>query len=287
MKACSEKRMKVVLDATERIFADETFVSQGRDIRGQMPDYNGYLAAKERVQLERPSDVNVEMLPCWQEPLLTRAQEQHVAKKFNYFKSLARNAALKGEIKRAEQYLLTAYESRELIVLANVRLVVQIVTKTYSDFREDLMSEAYASVVRAVEYFDWRLNNRFSTYATYVISRHLWRTTGIWSKESNRWCQDGSEDQSDLDMIPGRDVSEVQERQHLRHAEMIKDLLRFVDERDQDILKCRFGIDTQPMTLKEIGKKHKVSKERIRQLETIALNKLRSIAIRDSKLELV
>ena len=53
-------------------------------------------------------------------------------------------------------------------------------------------------------------------------------------------------------------------------------LLGQIDEREATILRLRFGLDDQePMTLKEIGAKIGLTRERVRQLEREALKKLR------------
>jgi RNA polymerase primary sigma factor len=53
-------------------------------------------------------------------------------------------------------------------------------------------------------------------------------------------------------------------------------ILNTLSERECLILSKRFGLDSQePKTLEEIGKEIGVSKERVRQLETKALKKLR------------
>ena len=60
-----------------------------------------------------------------------------------------------------------------------------------------------------------------------------------------------------------------------RHEELAE-LLTKLDERDAMILRLRFGIGGRPkMTLQAVGKKLKVSRERVRQLECDALAKLR------------
>ena len=59
-------------------------------------------------------------------------------------------------------------------------------------------------------------------------------------------------------------------------TEVIRQLLDKVDEREATILRLRFGLDNEdPMTLKDIGAKIGLTRERVRQLEREALKKLR------------
>ena len=58
----------------------------------------------------------------------------------------------------------------------------------------------------------------------------------------------------------------------------ITKLINILDKREQEIIKCRFGIDNEePKTLEQIGNALGFSKERIRQIENIALQKLRKV----------
>jgi RNA polymerase primary sigma factor len=53
-------------------------------------------------------------------------------------------------------------------------------------------------------------------------------------------------------------------------------LLDVLDEREQRIIDARFGLDGQnPMTLEEVGLEFGVTRERIRQLQNVALAKMR------------
>ena len=61
----------------------------------------------------------------------------------------------------------------------------------------------------------------------------------------------------------------------LQTKDVIK-LLNVLDKREQEIIKRRFGIDNEePKTLEQIGNVMGFSKERIRQLESFAIQKLR------------
>jgi RNA polymerase primary sigma factor len=51
--------------------------------------------------------------------------------------------------------------------------------------------------------------------------------------------------------------------------------LRRLEEREEEVLRARFGIDGVPLTLAEIGDKMGVTRERVRQIEARALGKLR------------
>ena len=56
------------------------------------------------------------------------------------------------------------------------------------------------------------------------------------------------------------------------------DILEELDSRESEILTMRFGLDgSKPKTLEEVGKKFRVTRERVRQIQNIALTKLRRI----------
>lgn len=58
--------------------------------------------------------------------------------------------------------------------------------------------------------------------------------------------------------------------------EQLMEVLETLTEREQKVLKLRFGLnDGRPRTLEEVGKEFSVTRERIRQIEAKALRKLR------------
>jgi RNA polymerase primary sigma factor len=57
---------------------------------------------------------------------------------------------------------------------------------------------------------------------------------------------------------------------------VIKDVLDSLPTREAKVLRMRYGIDTgTDLTLEEVGKQFDVTRERIRQIESKAMNKLR------------
>lgn len=75
---------------------------------------------------------------------------------------------------------------------------------------------------------------------------------------------------------PAQEVEEVEDRDALRAK--IDDAMRFFTPRERQILKLRFGIDCEPMTLEEVGHVFQVTNNRVRQIEQRALRRLQSKA---------
>lgn len=71
-------------------------------------------------------------------------------------------------------------------------------------------------------------------------------------------------------IAPDADLGERNMRENLRA------MVNSLDPREAAIIKMRFGLDGEKeLTLEEVGKKFKVTRERIRQLEYLALSKIR------------
>jgi RNA polymerase primary sigma factor len=65
---------------------------------------------------------------------------------------------------------------------------------------------------------------------------------------------------------------ELLEHDVLKH---VREMLNTMDTREATVLRMRFGLDDlEPRTLKEIGEKLGLTRERVRQIETEALGKL-------------
>ncbi|HEY7953368.1 MAG TPA: RNA polymerase sigma factor RpoD [Solirubrobacteraceae bacterium] len=88
----------------------------------------------------------------------------------------------------------------------------------------------------------------------------------------------GEEDDSHLgDFIEDHTaLAPAEAASHQILKEQVKDALNGLTQREQEVLRLRFGLDDgRSRTLEEVGKEFKVTRERIRQIEAKALRKLR------------
>ena len=90
----------------------------------------------------------------------------------------------------------------------------------------------------------------------------------------------GDEDGSNLGRFCGQTMLTHPQRKRLRAyflREEIDQMLQGLNPREREVIILRFGLESgHPMTLEEVGKRFKVTRERIRQIETAALRKLRN-----------
>jgi RNA polymerase primary sigma factor len=67
-----------------------------------------------------------------------------------------------------------------------------------------------------------------------------------------------------------------EELEEKTNTDLVREVLSTLPEREQTILRYRFGLDGEnEKTLEEVGQRFGVTRERIRQIQNIALNKLR------------
>ena len=88
----------------------------------------------------------------------------------------------------------------------------------------------------------------------------------------------GEEEDSHLgDFIPDEDaLAPAEAAAYSLLKDQIEEVLGSLNEREQKVLKLRFGLDDgRARTLEEVGKEFDVTRERIRQIEAKALRKLR------------
>jgi RNA polymerase primary sigma factor/RNA polymerase sigma factor len=241
-----------------------------------------------------PTGLPPYLASLYEVPLLNREQEAHLFRKMNYLKyraSKLREGLDPGHAKAStmdaiEKFYDQAVAVKNEIVRANLRLVVSIAKRHVGQGENffELVSDGNMSLIRAAEKFDFARGNKFSTYATWAIMKNFARTIPDELKHRDRYRT--SHDEMFYATPESRtDQYEQESAQALRERQIGKILGR-LDEREQKIIISRFGLDYghEPLTLKEVGAELGVTKERIRQIEARALDKLRQAA-QEEKIE--
>ncbi|MBU2101512.1 sigma-70 family RNA polymerase sigma factor, partial [Patescibacteria group bacterium] len=283
-------------ESTEEISAKE--LKEATTIKGALPD-----------------NVQMYLREIGKTPLLTKQEEQDLAKRI----------------------LKDDEAARQQLIKANLRLVVSI-AKRYVNRSplsiSDLIQEGNIGLFKAVEKFDHTKGFKFSTYATWWIRQaitraladqsrtiripvHMVETISKFTQAKRRLSQQlGREPmveeialEMDLSVDKVRNIQKIsqevvslespigddddkstladfiQDEKSLTPNQMtsqqllkdqIRDIIQDLTERERKILEMRFGLDDGVThTLEEVGKVFNVTRERIRQIEAKALEKIR------------
>ena len=235
-----------------------------------------------------PSGADSYLARLYEVPLLSQEQETHLFRKMNYLKfradrlrqKLNPRTATVAQLDRVERLQAEAQAARNQIIEANLRLVFSL-AKRYASVGtaafDEFMGEGHITLMRAVEKFDFSRGVKFSTYATWAVlngCNALLKKQNPATRQTFWQSADGVEESvADHRATAGEEKS-VQE---LRHA--VGQLLLGLNSRERAIIEARFGFDLdRSPTLKELGEGLGISKERVRQLQQRALQKLRELA---------
>jgi len=243
----------------------------------------------------RPSGLPPYLASLYEIPLLSKEQEQHLFRKYNYLKYKANKLRNQLDYDRPKSALMDEIESlyeqvvntKNQIARCNLRLVVSIAkrhVKPDQNFFE-LVSDGNLSLLRAVEKFDYSRGNKFSTYATWAIMKNFARTIPNEYRQRERF-RTSYDELFDITQEK-RGNPTIEESMQSDRISRIRRVLKKLDDRERQIIIGRFGLDhsREPQTLKEVGAELGVTKERIRQIEARALNKLR-LAAQEEKIAL-
>ncbi|MHB8900296.1 MAG: sigma-70 family RNA polymerase sigma factor, partial [Thermoguttaceae bacterium] len=137
------------------------------------------------------------------------------------------------------------------------------------------------SLIRAAEKFDFARGNRFSTYATWAIVKNFARTVSDAFRHRDRFSSGCPEMFNVVEDM--RSNHYQQESAQIQRESYMERLLDRLDERERQIITSRFGLTRglEPMTLGQVGAAIGVTKERVRQIQCRAMNKLKKAARED------
>jgi len=221
-------------------------------------------------------------------PLLNFEQEQLLFRAMNLLKfrvnklrsRLSPSAPSRKAMDQIEEMLQTVERVRSQLVNSNLGLVYSIARKFTSqdcDF-DDFSSDGCMILLGAIDRFDYSRGFRFSTYATHSIQRHFYRAWRVQQRRKERFPNAAAEMLCEVPNAtverPLWDNPEAVANHLLASAESV------LDEREHHILLSRFGLNSataQGRTLREIASDMGISKERVRQIQLMALEKLRDL----------
>ena len=242
---------------------------------------------KSNEKVRTPPGLPPYLASLYSIPLLTREEEAYYFRKLNFLKykasqiqeKLDPNRPKARDMDQIEKLLDESTDVKNFLIRSNLRLVVSIAKRHIrpgGNFFE-MVSDGNMSLIRAIEKFDYTKGNKFSTYASWAIMKNYARSIPAEYKVLDRF-RTGNDEL----FFQSTDERESQYREELinqkQHA-VIMSILDQLDGREKDILIYRYGLNArnEPQTLEQVGDRFGVTKERIRQLESRALKKLRRI----------
>ncbi len=238
-------------------------------------------------KVRAPKDLPAYLRALYDIPLLTREQEGDLFRRYNFIRYCAAQAAKTLDVYSATeadldniQGLLDRAESiKNEIIQANLRLVVSIAKRHVgrSNSLFEIISDGNMSLMRAVEKFDYALGNKFSTYASWAIMKNFARTVPENHYHLRRYVT-GQEEMLDAQAAVADAAPAKSDVDAVRGA--LTEGLSHLTERERIIVSNHFGLfdaSDCPSTLEELGSRFGVTKERIRQIEKRAIDKLRKV----------
>ena len=193
------------------------------------------------------------------------------------------------EIELARKIKKGDREARERMINANLRLVVTI-AHDYANLGLpllDLIAEGNIGLTKAVERFDPTKGAKLSTYAMWWIKQAIKRALADQGKTIRVPVHLGEKlaKMRRVTLQMSDELGElIGDEETQTPFELLRDkdlrnemdgLLEVLDDREKKIISQRFGLDGgRPKTLENVAKNFGITRERIRQLQNIAVAKL-------------
>ena len=293
----SEKRRKTILSRKRvalferdiEYIGGDVFLEKDADLLANSPPADAEIPLEGFSTDKKSSGRSLSpyLASLYQTRLLSKDEEQFYFRRMNWLKFQAlqkrnrldpKRATMK-QMKQIEAILAEAETVKAILITSNLRLVVSIAKKFNepSHSFDELISEGNVALMRSVEKFNFALGNRFSTYATYAIQRHFFRISHKSRQYRNRFASDDEPVKDRAEEVSDHEACSPDQVQYLKT--LFSKFLHQLESREQQIVLARFGFNgDKPKTFRQLGSEMGVCKERIRQIQTRAIAKLRTMA---------
>lgn len=241
------------------------------------------LPGKGRPEESRvPRDLPAYLQELYRTPLLTPPLERALFLKLHLhkFEFVSARRKLEPQFARGrdldvlESHLARATEVKNQIVRANLRLVVSIARKHLRPTLNlmELVSDGNMTLMRAVESFDFHKGNRFSTYATLALMKGFARS--VPQMQAGRRASGNGDVDMMAQMPDGHADVGVADRFAAR--EEVGRLLGGLSDRERTVVLAQFGFDGATVPPEQLTRQLGVTPQQVRQIERVALAKLRT-----------
>lgn len=264
--------------------AEKSIYEDAPDI--QKPDTTWYHPVMDDIS----SSSRTRTVKSSQQVILTGAEEKVLFHQFNYARCRVRQ--LQDDIwsrpdkaatpEQAEEILAwhrRAERIREQIAETNLALVLAMAKRTRMsevDFA-DLVSEGNMALLRAVDKFDAGRGYKFSTYACRAILKAFSRQGMKLSKYRQRFPTDFDPKLEKSNFLETK-RADFEKDAAAEVRMIVMDNRADLSDVERTVIEHRFGLESgaeKPMTLEQVGQIIGVTKERVRQIQNKAMEKIR------------
>ncbi len=188
-----------------------------------------------------------------------------------------------------EEYYLKKWQekdenARNILIEHNLRLVAHIVKKfeNTKEDKEDLLSIGAFGLIKAVDTYHFDAKTRLATYASKCIENEiLMYLRSSKKKKQTTWLysaigtdKDGNEIKL-CDVIEDPHPTMMEQILKEENRTKIMESLSILNDRELDIISCRFGFFNHPVeTQREISKRMNISRSYVSRIEKRALTKI-------------